>query len=138
MRRLTLRVMGAVHNFLYQLTGGKVGGRMGKAPVLLLTVRRRKTGKQRTTPLLYGRDGDDLVVIASVGGAPKHPAWYLNLQGQEADVQIGRERRRVRARDAEGDERERLWAEMVAIYAPYASYQQKTSRRIPVVVLERA
>ena len=138
MRRLTLRVMGAVHNFLYRLTGGKVGGRMGKAPVLLLTVRGRKTGKQRTTPLLYGRDGDDLVVIASVGGAPKHPAWYLNLQGQEADVQIGRERRRVRARDAEGDERERLWAEMVAIYAPYASYQQKTSRRIPVVVLERA
>ena len=137
MRRLTLRVLGGLHNVIYRSTGGKVGGRVGKAPVLLLTVRGRKTGKRRTTPLLYGRSGDDLVVIASVGGAPKHPAWYLNLQGQEADVELGRERRRVRAREAEGEERERLWAEMVAIYAPYASYQQKTSRRIPVVVLER-
>ena len=138
MRRLTLRVLGGLHNVVYRATGGKVSGRVGKAPVLLLTVRGRKTGKRRTTPLLYGRSGDDLVVIASVGGAPKHPAWYLNLQGQEADVQVGRERRRVRAREAEGEEREQLWAEMVAIYAPYASYQQKTSRRIPVVVLERA
>ena len=93
MRRTFLRVLGELHNGLYRLTGGKVGGRVGKAPVLLLTVAGRTTGKQRTTPLLYGRDGDNLVVIASVGGAPKHPAWYLNLQGQEAEVQIGRERR---------------------------------------------
>ena len=130
--------MGGLHNGLYRLTGGKVGGRMGKAPVLLLTVAGRKTGKLRTTPLLYGRDADSLVVIASVGGAPKHPAWYLNLRGQEAEVQIGRERRRVRARNAEGEERERLWAQMVATYPPYESYQRKTERRIPVVVLEAA
>ena len=136
MRRTFLRVLGGLHNGLYRLTGGKVGGRVGKAPVLLLTVAGRTTGKQRTTPLLYGRDGDNLVVIASVGGAPKHPAWYLNLQGQEAEVQIGRERRRVRARDAEGEERDRLWAQMAAVYAPYQAYQQKTERRIPVVVLE--
>ena len=75
-------------------------------------------------------------MIASVGGAPRHPAWYLNLQGQEAEVQVGRERKRVRARDAEGEERERLWAQMVGIYGPYAEYQKKTTRRIPVVVLE--
>ena len=136
MRRLILRVLGAVHNAVYRLTDGKVGGRVGKAPVLLLTVAGRKSGKRRTTPLLYGRDGDNLVVIASVGGAPRHPAWYLNLQGQEAEVQVGRERKRVRARDAEGEERERLWAQMVAIYSPYESYQRKTERRIPVVVLE--
>ena len=136
MRRVVLRTMGGVHNALYRATRGRVGGRMRKAPVLLLTVTGRKTGKSRTTPLLYGRDGDNVIVIASVGGAPKHPAWYLNLQGQEADVQIGGEHRRVRARDAEGEERERLWAQMVAIYPPYAEYQTRTTRRIPVVVLE--
>ena len=139
MRRLLLRVTGALHNALYRLTGGKVGGRMGKAPVLLLSVTGRKSGKRRKTPLLYGRDGDNFVVIASVGGAPKHPAWYLNLQSarrQEAEIQVGRERRRVRARDAEGEERERLLAHMVTLYPPYDSYQKKTSRRIPVVVLE--
>jgi F420H(2)-dependent quinone reductase len=133
-----LRVLGAIHVALYRLTGGKVGGRMGRAPVLLLTATGRKSGKQRTIPLLYGRDGDNLVVIASVGGAPRHPAWYLNLQGQEAEVQVGRERLKVRARDAEGEERERLWAQMVAVYPPYAEYQKKTTRRIPVVVLEPA
>jgi deazaflavin-dependent oxidoreductase (nitroreductase family) len=138
MRRLTLIVLGGLHRALYRWSGGRIGGRMGKAPVLLLTVAGRKTGKRRTTPLLYGRDGDDPVVIASVGGAPKHPAWYLNLRENEAEVLIGRERLRVRARDADGEERERLWAEMVAIYPPYAEYQTRTTRRIPVVVLERA
>ncbi len=136
MKKLFLRVVGGAHNALYRWTGGKFGGHVGKAPVLLLTVAGRKTGKRRTTPLLYGTDGDDLVVIASMGGAPKSPSWYFNLQNAEADVQIGREHRRVRARDAEGEERERLWAEMVALYSSYASYQEKTTRRIPVVVLE--
>jgi F420H(2)-dependent quinone reductase len=127
---------GGLHTRLYRLTGGKVGGRMGKAPVLLLTVRGRRTGMHRTTPLLYGRDGDNLVVIASVGGAPKHPAWYFNVRGRQAEVLIGRERRRVRARDAEGEERDRLWAQMVSLYPAYEAYQRKTERRIPVVVLE--
>ena len=136
MKRLIFRVGGAVHTALYRLTGGKVAGRAFGVPVLLLTVAGRKTGKRRTAPLLYGRDGDNLVVIASKGGDPKHPAWYLNLRRAEADVEIGRERRRVRARDAEGEERERLWAQMVGLYAPYAEYQKKTTRRIPVVVLE--
>ncbi len=80
-RRVFLRVMGGVNNAVYRLSRGRVMGRMGKAPILLLTVRGRKTGKRRTTPLLYTRDGDNLVVIASMGGAPKHPAWYLNLEG---------------------------------------------------------
>ena len=136
MKHLFLRVMGGLHNALYRLTGGKVGGRMGKAPVLLLSVTGRKSGKRRTTPLLYGRDGDNFVVIASMGGAPKHPAWYLNLQGQEAEIQVGRAKLRVRAREAEGEERARLWAHMVSLYPAYDSYQKKTSRRIPVVVLE--
>jgi len=134
--RLVLRVMSALHTALYRLTGGKRGRTMMKVPVLLLTTRGRKSGKERTTPLMYTRDGDNLVLIASVGGAPRNPAWYWNLQGQEADVQIGSEHHRVRARDAEGEERERLWAEMVALYPSYAEYQKKTTRRIPVVVLE--
>ena len=137
MRRLFLRTMGALHVFLYRASGGKIGGRLRDAPVLLLTVTGRKSGKQRTTPLLYGLAGDAFVLIASVGGAPRNPAWYHNLQGREAEVQVLQGRVRVRARDAEGEERERLWAQMVAVYPPYAEYQQKTTRRIPVVVLER-
>jgi deazaflavin-dependent oxidoreductase (nitroreductase family) len=128
--------MGGIHSALYRATGGKAGGTMLKVPILLLTTRGRKSGKERTTPLMFTRDGDNLVLIASVGGAPKNPAWYWNLQGQDADVQIGSERRRVRARDAVGEERERLWAEMVSLYPGYAEYQKKTTRQIPVVVLE--
>ena len=138
MKRLIFRVLGWAHNTIYRLTGGKAGGTMRGAPVLLLTVHGRKSGKRRTVPLLYGRDGDRYVVIASKGGDPKHPAWYLNLRGGEADLQVGKEHHHVRARDAEGDERERLWAQMVEVYADYATYQTKTSRQIPVVVLEPA
>lgn len=137
MRRFFLRTAGALHVFLYRASGGKIGGRLRDAPVLLLTVTGRKSGKQRTTPLLYGLAGDAFVLIASVGGAPRNPAWYHNLQGREAEVQVLRGHVRVRARDAEGEERERLWAQMVGLYPPYADYQQKTTRRIPVVVLQR-
>ncbi len=134
--RWLLNVIGSVQAALYRATGGRAGGTMKGAPVLLLTVKGRKTGKMRTTPLIYGRDGDNLVLVASVGGAPRNPGWYHNLKGQKAEVQIGRSKRLVRARDAAGDERERLWAQMVGIYPDYAEYQKKTSRRIPVVVLE--
>ena len=138
MSKLFLKLASSIHTALYRATGGKFGGKVKTAPILLLTVKGRKTGKQRTTPLMYGRDGGNLVLIASVGGAPHHPAWYHNLKGEKAEVQIGKERRRVRARDAEGEERERLWAQMVGIYPGYAGYQEKTTRRIPVVVLEPA
>ena len=138
MKQALFNVMSRLHTALYRATGGKRGGTMMNVPILLLTTRGRKSGKERTTPLMYTRDGDNLVLIASVGGAPRNPGWYHNLQGQEAEVQIGREHRRVRARDAEGEERERLWAEMVALYPSYVDYQEKTTRRIPVVVLEPA
>jgi deazaflavin-dependent oxidoreductase (nitroreductase family) len=132
------RVVGWVHTTLYRRTGGKRGGRMRGVPILLLETTGRRTGKKRTAPLMYGRDGENLVLIASKGGDPKHPGWYLNLRGREAEVQVGAERRRVCARDAEGEERDRLWALMVGHYPPYADYQAKTARRIPVVVLEPA
>jgi deazaflavin-dependent oxidoreductase (nitroreductase family) len=134
--QLMFKVMGALHNTLYRLSGGKLGGITRGVATLLLTVRGRKTGKKRTVPLLYGRDGDRYVVVASKGGDPKHPAWYLNLRDGEADLQVGSEHVHVRARDAEGEERQRLWAMMVDLYPPYAEYQEKTSRQIPVVVLE--
>jgi F420H(2)-dependent quinone reductase len=134
--KLFLRAMSGMHAALYRWTGGKRGGKMRGVPILLLATHGRKSGKERTTPLMYTRDGDNLVLIASVGGAPHSPGWYWNLQAQDAEVQIGDERRRVRARVAEGEERERLWAEMVALYPGYAEYQKKTTRQIPVVVLE--
>jgi deazaflavin-dependent oxidoreductase (nitroreductase family) len=135
--KMFLSLMSGVHTALYRATKGKLGGSMRKVPILLLTTKGRKTGKVRTTPLMYGRDGDDLVVVASVGGAPQNPAWFHNLKGHKAQVQIGSEQWKVTARDVEGDERERLWQLMVGLWPSYAEYQKKTSRRLPVLVLER-
>ncbi len=133
------RLAAVVHTRIYRLTGGRVGGAIpGGATMLLLHTTGRKSGTKRTTPLVYIADGDDLVVIASYGGSPKHPAWWLNLRAQPAaTVQIGRDTFRVQAEEATGEERERLWARAVAAYSGYTGYQQKTSRRIPVVVLRR-
>jgi deazaflavin-dependent oxidoreductase (nitroreductase family) len=137
MANLGFRILGGIHVRVYRLTGGKVGGKLGKAPVLLLTTTGRKSGQKRTTPLLYTREGGGYVVIASKGGAPRNPLWYLNLQANpRAEVLVGRETQRVQARDAQGEERERLWRAMVDQYSGYDNYQQKTSREIPVVVLE--
>ena len=135
--KMFLSLMSGVHTALYRATKGKLGGSMRKVPILLLTTKGRKTGKVRTTPLMYGRDGDDLVVVASVGGAPQNPAWFHNLKGHKAQVQIGQDQWKVKAREVEGEERERLWQLMVGLWPSYAEYQKKTSRRLPVLVLER-
>lgn len=130
------RIFTGIHTFFYRLSGGRIGGRFGKSPVLLLTTTGRKTGKQRTTPLLYLKDGDNLVLVASYGGAPTHPVWWLNLQAKpEAEVEIGRQKLRVTARQANAEERARLWPLLVAMYPSYAEYQKKTTREIPVVIL---
>ena len=134
---MTFKVMGAIHVALYRLTGGRIGGKAFGAPVLLLTTRGRKTGKARTTPLLYLEDGDRLVVVASKGGAPRHPAWFLNLAANpEVTVERARQRLTMRAREADDEARARYWPQVVAMYPGYEKYQQKTSRRIPLVVLE--
>ena len=105
--------------------------------MLLLTTTGRKTGKQRTTPLLYLKDGDRLVLVASNGGAPKHPTWWLNLQARpEAEVQIGSKKIRVTARQADQEERNQLWSKVVAMYPDYANYQKRAEREIPVVILQ--
>jgi F420H(2)-dependent quinone reductase len=127
------------HVWLYRLTGGRVGGRVRGVDIVLLDHVGRKSGKRRTTPLLYIEDGDNLVIVASKGGSAKHPAWWINLRANpETTVQVGGGRRPVRAREAEGEERERLWARVVEVWPDYESYQRRTDRRIPVVVLEPA
>jgi deazaflavin-dependent oxidoreductase (nitroreductase family) len=116
-----------------------IGG-PGVLPTLLLTTKGRKSGEQRALPLIYGRDGDNVIVIASKGGMPTHPVWFLNLEATpECELQIASENLKARARVAEGEERERIWKQMVEIYAPYTEYQERAGERvIPVVVLERS
>ena len=123
-----------MHRWTYRASGGRLGGRLLGMPVLLLTTKGRRTGRPHTTALLYFPEGRNVVVIASSGGSPAHPAWWWNLRAHpEGRIQIGRG---VRRREAEGPERERLWARVVRAYRGYAAYQARTSRRIPVVVLE--
>lgn len=115
-----------------------VGGGTGLVPTLLLMQTGRKSGKVRPLPLIYGEADGAFVIIASKGGSPEHPAWYRNLQAQpDVEIRCGPHVHRVRARTAQGAERDRLWDAMVEIYAPYAEYQQRAGdREIPVVVLE--
>ncbi|HWE88172.1 MAG TPA: nitroreductase family deazaflavin-dependent oxidoreductase [Pseudonocardiaceae bacterium] len=123
---------------LYKVSGGSIGGKMRGAPVLLLTTSGRKTGNPYTNPLIYGKDGDRFVVIASYGGAPQHPGWWRNLlKTPKATVQVGKESFTVTASEATGEERDRLWTLMTGLYADYDAYQKKTDRQIPVVILER-
>jgi proline iminopeptidase len=113
-----------------------VGG-PGPVPTLLLTTTGRRSGEPQVMPLIYGKTAQAYVVVASKGGAPTHPAWYLNLVAQpQVGVQVATERFGATARTATGEERAGLWKEMSAIYPPYDEYQQKTEREIPVVVLE--
>jgi deazaflavin-dependent oxidoreductase (nitroreductase family) len=108
-------------------------------PTLILTTTGRRSGKPQTLPLIYGEFGRDCVVIASKGGWPEDPAWYLNLQANPlAQVQIKGEKRQVKARTAAPEERARLWQEMIKIYPLYDRYQARAPRTIPVVVLEPA
>ncbi|HXV92032.1 MAG TPA: nitroreductase family deazaflavin-dependent oxidoreductase [Pseudonocardia sp.] len=131
------RVFG-VHTGLYRLSGGLVGHRFpGAPPMLLLEHVGARTRTVRTTPLAYAEDGVNLVLVASKGGHPKHPAWYHNLVAHpEVTVQVGRERRAVRARVASPEERGRLWRIATAAYPGFDTYQARTERQIPVVVLE--
>lgn len=126
-----------LHSFVYRATGGRVGGRIVGGPVLLLTTTGRKSGKKRTVPLLYLEDGENLVLVASNGGAPVHPTWWLNLRANpEATVEVGREKLRVRAEEASPREKERLWPKLVEMYGGYETYRRRTCREIPVVLLK--
>jgi deazaflavin-dependent oxidoreductase (nitroreductase family) len=128
-----------LHVAAYRLTRGRLGKNVA-GPILLLDHVGAKTGKRRTSPLIYFTDdAGNWVIVASKGGIDKSPAWWHNLKAHPVTTaQVGGERRPVRAREAEGEERERLWKRAVEVYKPYESYQRRTKRRIPVIVLEPA
>jgi deazaflavin-dependent oxidoreductase (nitroreductase family) len=123
----------------FRANDGKVGGNFEHVPLLLLHTTGAKTGKERVNPLAYQAVGDDVAVFASKGGSPKHPDWYRNLVAEpRATIEIGNETIPVRARVAVGEERERIWSLQKERLPGFADYEQKTSRQIPVVLLERA
>jgi deazaflavin-dependent oxidoreductase (nitroreductase family) len=122
----------------FRANEGKVGGMFEGSPMLILHTTGAKTGQERVHPLVYQADSDRIVVFASKGGAPQNPAWYRNLEtNPDVTVEIGTEIVSVRARVAEGDERERLWARQKELAPGFADYEAKTTRQIPVVLLER-
>ena len=138
-RRGFMKSVSALHSAVYRASGGRVGGRMGGMPILLLTTTGRRSGKTRTNPLLYLSDGDAIVVVASNGGNAQMPFWWLNLTANpDATVELGGARSRVRARKAAPEERARLWPLFTARFAGYAKYEARTTREIPVVILEPA
>ena len=129
-------LLGDEHVRRYRETGGEVGYEWNGVPTLLLTTTGRRSGEPRTSPLIFGRDGDDLLVVASVGGGPRHPAWYLNLQADpRAAVQVRADRFDVVARTAGPDDKPRLWQVMQGLWPNYDVYQARTERVIPLVVL---
>jgi len=129
---------------LYRATGGRLGGkwRVGSAfpwgiPVCLLTTTGRKSGQPRISPLLFLEDGDRVVLVASQGGLPKNPMWYLNIRADpDVTIQIKSRIRKMRARVATDEERAELWPRLVAMYADFDNYQSWTERQIPVVICE--
>ena len=129
--------MGA-HPAIYRATHGLIGHRLpGLPPILVLDHVGARSGIERSSALLYVEDGDNLVVIASKGGSPKHPAWFHNVMANpETTVQVGASRRKVRARIATPEERARLWPRVVAAYRGYTHYQRRTEREIPLVILD--
>jgi deazaflavin-dependent oxidoreductase (nitroreductase family) len=134
---LLRRAMGG-HTAVYRLSGGLIGHRFpGSPPMLLLDHVGARSGTRRTSPLVYARDGANVILVASKGGYPKNPAWLHNLKANpDTTIQIGRERSNVRARIATAEERGHLWPLVVGVYGGYQDYQRRTEREIPLVVLE--
>jgi deazaflavin-dependent oxidoreductase (nitroreductase family) len=131
-----LTLIGESHIEAYRETNGETGYIWNGAPTLLLTTTGRKTGEPRTSAMIFGRDGDDYLVIASTGGSPKHPSWYLNLVADpKAEIQVKAEHIRVTARTASDEEKPRLWKLMTDIWPNFDVYQTRTDRVIPLVVL---
>jgi F420H(2)-dependent quinone reductase len=131
------RRIGKLNKPVYRLTGGRVGGKVGKAPVLLLTTTGRKSGEPRTAPVVYLDDGERVSIINTNAGHAKIPAWSLNLKANpEAEIEIGRDRRPVLARIAEGEEREDLWRRHNVQYSGFDEYDENIERRPEVFVLD--
>ncbi len=136
--RPIIRVMSLVNAWIYRLSGGSVGGRwLHGAPVLLLTTIGRKSGEKRTAPLLYLEDGQRVIVVGSQGGMAKDPLWVRNIDANpDVEIEIGPNRRAMRARRGSPEEKARYWPDLCRMYPDYADYQARTVREIPVVILE--
>jgi deazaflavin-dependent oxidoreductase (nitroreductase family) len=134
---IVVKVMSSLNTTVYRLTGGRIGGRFLRgAPVFLVTTIGRKSGQPRTSPLLYLKEGDDYVIVASKGGMSHHPLWYRNIEANpDVEIEIGREKFKARARRANAEEKKVLWPKLVAMYPDYDDYQARTERDIPVVIL---
>jgi len=133
-----LRVL-ALHQLIYEKSGGRIGERIGRSPMLLLRTTGRKTGLTRTAALLYHRDGGDYVVVGSKGGSDVAPAWVRNLDAlPDVRVQVGVKRFAAKGRIASAEERRRLWPEITRLYPQYVRYQSQTQREIPLVILSPA
>jgi deazaflavin-dependent oxidoreductase (nitroreductase family) len=123
----------------FHANGGKVGGQFAGAPMIIITHKGAKSGTTYTSPLVYSKDGDRFVIIASKAGAPKNPSWYHNLVAHpEVTVEIGAEKFKAKAAEVKGAERDRLFAAQAKMMPQFNEYQKKTERKIPVLVLERA
>lgn len=136
-KTLFIKPLSNANTWLYRLSNGKIGGRMPQGqPILLLTTTGRKSGQPRTAPLLYLQEGDKVVLVASQGGLPHHPLWYQNLEvNPDVEIEIGTEKKAMRARRATEEEKRTLWPKLVAMYRSYDAYQARTERNIPVVIL---
>jgi deazaflavin-dependent oxidoreductase (nitroreductase family) len=133
-----MKWMSRVNTFLYRRSGGEgLGGTFQKSPVALLTTTGRKSGQPRVSPVLYMRDGDRVILVASKGGSAKNPMWYLNLKANpKVQVQIKKEVLNLTARDATEEERAKYWPQLVQMYPAFDDYQSWTDRKIPVIVCE--
>ena len=138
MNKRLLHAISAFNRWIYRASDGRLLGRFASgAPVCLLTTTGRRSGKQRTVPLLYLRDGEDYIVVASQGGAPQHPGWFVNLQAKpDGEVQVGKHRVRVTSEVLDAAQRAQYWPRLLAIYPPYETYQQRTTRQIPLLRLK--
>lgn len=135
--RLATRYLGALHRLIYSASGGRIGSHIWGLQIVLLTTTGRRSGRARTVPLCSLRDGNSFVVIASYGGLARSPSWWLNLQHEpRATLKLGRSTRDVVAREAKDDERDRLWTEVTARAPGYLGYQRRTTRLVPIVLLE--
>jgi len=126
----------ALNVWVYRVSGGRVMGRMGAAPILLLTTVGRKSGQRRTVPLLYLEETGRFAIVASYAGSPRHPAWFFNLEANpRVELQVRSRRFSATARRASAEEKAQLWPRLVAMYPAYADYQKRTTRDIPLVIL---
>jgi deazaflavin-dependent oxidoreductase (nitroreductase family) len=122
---------------VYRATGGRIGGRYDRAPLCVLHHRGARTGQPRETPLIYLEDGERIIIVASMGGNPANPAWYHNVRAHpDVTIELRGERRPVRARVADEAEAAELWPRLLEMWPAWADYQRRTTRRIPVVVLD--